>query len=657
MQIKYEHLDYQSHAISSITDLFLGELYHGQDGFILTDDNHQMIIANQLTLVCEEINKNLNHIQNKNSLSLTTFDEPTYQFTVEMETGTGKTYVYLKTIFELNKQYGWKKFIIVVPSVAIREGVLQSLHSMQSHFNDEYNNTPFDYYQYDSKKNHQIKNFAKSTHIQIMIMNIQAFEKDANIINQVREYGRLIDLLKETNPIVIIDEPQNIDTAKRKNAIDNLNPLFTVGYSATHKNNHHKVYSLNPVQAYELGLVKQIAVRSVVADNNHNNMYIKLLDIIHKGKRLEAVIQVDVNDKTQIKRKNIKVKQGDNLFDKTKNSRYQDLVINGLDFANQAISFDNGLIIDKNNTIDDNKDDILKTQIRETIKEHIAREKILKPQGIKVLSLFFIDKVANYRNSEQGKTGKLYQWFEEIYKQETGQSPTCVHNGYFSQDKNGYKDSSGTTKDDYDTYKLIMQDKERLLSLDEPLCFIFSHSALREGWDNPNVFQICTLNETASVIRKRQEIGRGLRLAVNQHGERIYDEQINILTIIANESYEEFAKNLQQEYQDECGMTFVKPKKFKIPTPLGNYNPDWAVVINGDNQSANQHNNQQADANQQIHFIAETKNTGKYAQDGVVMDKLSTKEQLKIACAKRHFELSDVVYQVVQKLSELSDGG
>lgn len=557
MQLKYEHLDYQKQAIDSIVDLFQGEITHHQDDFSLSDKDSMRVIANELSLSKDDIFNNLKNIQTQNQLSLSDKLDNLY-FSVEMETGTGKTFVYLNTIFELYQRYGWRKFIIVVPSVAIREGVLQTLNSTKTYFKDEFDSPIYHYGEYSGQKTNALKHFATSTHIEILVMNIQSFEKESNIINQQRESGVLMELIQATNPIIIIDEPQNISSDKRKNAIDNLNPLFTVGYSATHKEIINKVYSLNSVQAFEKNLVKQIVVNSVISQDK-NNAFIELKEITNKS-GLKAKIIFDISEKQQLKRKAITVKLGDDLYEKSKqNPNYQGFIITGIDLENQMIKFSNGIEIARGVNMDCLRDEIMKQQIHYTIKEHLKREKELNKDGIKVLSLFFIDKVENYRTNAQGELGKFYEWFEELYELETKQSASGVHKGYFSQDKKGNaKNSNGTTKDDNDAYELIMKDKERLLSLDEPVRFIFSHSALKEGWDNPNVFQICTLNETTSVIKKRQEIGRGLRLPVNQKGERIYDEKVNILTVIPNESYEQFANSLQQEYIDDCGIKFEK---------------------------------------------------------------------------------------------------
>ena len=374
---------------------------------------------------------------------------------------------------------------------------------------------------------------------------------------------------------MIIDEPQNMETDIRRHAIASLNPLFTLRYSATHKNAYNPIFRLNPVQAYELGLVKQIEVDSVLADNDVNGAYVALKEINAGAKPWSAKVEILVNDKS-MKKKIVTIKQNQNLFDLSKqNEAYRTgYILDGMNVEEQQIQFSGGLKVTKG--VDNSllKDDIQKMQIRRTIEEHLRKEKILNPLGIKVLSLFFIDKVDNYRND-----GKFYQWFEDIYRELThGKDPVGVHEGYFSKDKKGVlKDTNGTTQADNDTYHLIMRDKETLLSLDKPLRFIFSHSVLREGWDNPNVFQICTLNDTHSEIKKRQEIGRGLRLPVNQFGVRSHERDKNILTVIANESYEEFATKLQREIEEDCGVSFDKGQiKNKLDRKYVRYRKDFS---------------------------------------------------------------------------------
>lgn len=549
MQLKFEHLTYQKDAISAIVNLFQGEPNHTQS-FELTANGGSPIVANRLDLTHGEIQKNLKAVQNRFRQPETQLGQYGLNFTVEMETGTGKTYVYLRTIFELNQQYGWRKFVIVVPSVAIREGVLQSIRATKTHFETEFNKPIVHADIYRSERLNALRHFAQSSHIEILIMNIDAFKKEDNVIKRMNESGEIpIQNISQTRPIVLIDEPQNMETDLAKQAIDALNPLFVLRYSATHKQPYHKVYSLNPIEAYNQKLVKQIEVKSVLAKNDVNGAYVALKEFVSSKRKLTAKVEIHFQNQKETKKKTVSVVSGDDLFDKSGNHEMyrHGFIVNGLDAENGTLALSNGTVLTLGEDQDVIRDEIMKNQMAATIKEHLQKEKRLNPRGIKVLSLFFIDKVANYRNG-----GKFAQWFEEIYQQEARQSADGVHDGYFSQDK----DTSGKTKADDDTYALIMKDKEKLLSFDSPLRFIFSHSALKEGWDNPNVFQICTLNETQSPIKKRQEIGRGLRLAVNQQGERVRDDSVNILTVIPNESYESFAANLQQEYENECGIKF-----------------------------------------------------------------------------------------------------
>ncbi len=552
MELQFEQLDYQHEAINAVVHLFQGEPNHEQT-FALQSD-FSPVVSNRRDLPLDEIGKNLNEVQHNFSLPETQIGEHGLNFSVEMETGTGKTYVYLRTIFELNRQYGWRKFVIVVPSVPIREGVLQSIRAMKTHFQAVFDGVHFTHSVYSSDRLNRLRSFATSTHIDVLIMNIDAFKKDDNVINRANESGEAPILqISQTHPIVIVDEPQNMETDLAKQAIDALNPLFVLRYSATHKNPYHKIYSLNPVQAYNKKLVKQIEVEPVLAKNDVNGAYVVLKEFETGKKKLTAKVEIHFHDKKEVKKKTIKVSSGDDLFDKSGgNESYRHgFIINGLNAELGEMALSNGQVITLGEDDDLIRDEIMKKQMECTIKEHLKKEKRLNPKGIKVLSLFFIDKVANYREN-----GKFARWFAEIYERETGESANGVHDGYFSQDKGKDKDTNGSSKADEDTYNLIMKDKEKLLLFDSKLRFIFSHSALKEGWDNPNVFQICTLNETRSPIKKRQEIGRGLRLAVNQKGERVRDDGVNILTVIPNESYESFAANLQKEYEDECGIQF-----------------------------------------------------------------------------------------------------
>ncbi len=591
MKLEFEaSLEYQNHARKSVIDLFEGQ--PKEDAAInnhIYQDNQQSLIvgvSNNLILTQEQILKNLNAVQKRNEIELSQ-ELDGMNFSIEMETGTGKTYVYLRTIYDLNEQYGFKKFVIVVPSVAIREGVLKNLEITHDHFQNLYEKEPIHFQVYESKNVSSLKGFANGNTIEIMIMNIDAFAKDDNIINQphYKTNGlKPVEYIKSTNPIVIVDEPQNMETDKRREAIDNLNPLCTLRYSATHRNRYNLIYSLNPVKAYDLGLVKQIEVDSVMEENADNAAYVAVTSITAAKRGVSAKVAIMANTDKGVKKKTVSVKTGSDLY-KLSNNReiYKDgFIIEEIDAANECLTLSNGNVIYKGASQGGLNEEVMKFQMRKTIEEHLKKEKKhlnLKdengdPEKIKVLSLFFIDKVANYRSydvSGHAIKGKFAQWFEEIYKELISKpffkeldrfEVSEIHNGYFASDKKGrWKDTADTARskesaDAADTYTLIMKDKERLLDNDNPLRFIFSHSALREGWDNPNVFQICTLNETKSDIKKRQEIGRGLRLAVNDRGVRNKDKNVNRLTVIANESYEDFAKALQKEIEDECGVSF-----------------------------------------------------------------------------------------------------
>ena len=579
MKLSFEpNLNYQIQAIKSITDLLEGQpLEDSMIEFNLHEKNSLNFmngVSNNLILSEEQILANLQKIQANNEITVSKKLDGMH-FSVEMETGTGKTYIYLRTIYELNKLYGFKKFVIVVPSIAIREGVLKNLEITHEHFQTLYEKVPIHFKVYDSTKISSLRGFATNNNVEVLVINIDSFAKDENIINKPNDKLnglKPVWFIQATNPILIVDEPQNMETEKRITAIKNLNALFTLRYSATHKNQYNLTYSLNPVKAYDLGLVKQIEVDSIIEENAYNDAFISVESITASKTKVIAKITINTNQMDGVKKKTITVKAGDDLF-KLSNEReiYKEgYIVEEIDAVNQCISISNGNILYKGDSQGSLSDEIMKFQIQKTIEEHLKKEKKLNKLGIKVLSLFFIDKVANYKIYDtNGNTlkGKFAIWFEEIYQEyitkpafkELDKFPVEeTHNGYFSQDNKGkIKDTTGETNADNDTYSLIMKDKEKLLGLDNSLRFIFSHSALREGWDNPNVFQICTLNETKSTLKKRQEIGRGLRLAVDQSGKRMYDQNINRLTVIANESYENFAKSLQKEMEEDCGVAFT----------------------------------------------------------------------------------------------------
>lgn len=599
MKIQFDpNLEYQQEAIKSVTDIFEGQEVCSSNFSVPSFDSQglytnetELGYGNKLRLLDDELLENINKIQLRNGLEHSKKLD-SRDFTVEMETGTGKTYVYLKTIFEMHKLYGFTKFIIVVPSIAIKEGVNKSLEITETHFKAAFDNKPYDYFTYNSANLEQVRSFATNDYIQIMVINIDAFrrsfsdpqkETKANIIHRANDRlngFKPIEFIQAANPIVIIDEPQSVDTTpKSKEAIESLNPLCTIRYSATHRDKLHMVYKLDPVDAYNKQLVKQIEVAEFKVEDSSNNAYIKLVSVDNKKSPITAKIEIDVATKGTVSRKQITVKQGDDLFERSGGRDiYSGFIINDIycepgseyiDFTSMPQIVELGKAV---GSVDE--DEIKRLQIRKTIEEHLEKELRLTQRGIKVLSLFFIDKVANYRwydDEGNAQKGKYALMFEEEYRNlirrpkyktlfedvDTDTIATEVHNGYFSIDKKGkLKDTSGATQEDEDTYSLIMRDKEKLLSMESKLKFIFSHSALREGWDNPNIFQICTLNESNSVVKKRQEIGRGLRLCVNQNGERVFGFDVNTLTVMANESYEEFAKKLQKEIEEDTGIKF-----------------------------------------------------------------------------------------------------
>ena len=606
---------YQLDAIAAVTDLFEGQPQGAPEysviqmgnwgGMFAGQQQTELGVGNQMLLAAHKVLGNVRATQARNDIDVfdpsvpleawDLFDAAANaarscpHFSVEMETGTGKTYVYLRTIFELSRRFGFQKFIIVVPSVAIREGVLKNIEITAEHFRALYNNLPFEHFVYDAKKVNRLRQFAVSTTLQILIINIDAFRKNftgteeeqkSNVIYKESDElsGRQpIELVQAARPIVIIDEPQSVDsTEKAQEAIRALNPLCTLRYSATHRNPYNLVYRLDPVRAFELRLVKQIVVASAAGEGGANDAFVRVEQIDYK-KGIKAKLRIHTQTAEGPKEKSFAVKNGADLFQLSgERAAYENgYVIAEINAepANEYIRFNNGRVLRLGEESGGMRDDVWRAQIKHTVKKHLEKELQLRQRGIKVLSLFFIDRVANYRDYDgagQPVKGKFAEALEAVLAEFAKDARYAaldwlklpvesVHNGYFAQDKKGVlKDTRGDTQADDEVYNLIMKEKERLLSEDEPLRFIFSHSALREGWDNPNVFQICTLNETRSAMKKRQEIGRGLRLPVDQNGQRVFDESINKLLVMANESYEDFARALQTEYEEECGVTFGK---------------------------------------------------------------------------------------------------
>lgn len=615
LKLKFEaNQEFQKEAVSSIVDIFDGQTLR-QSNFTaaITDGGlfgktNELGYGNKLELIEEDLARNVTAIQDRNHLRRTVkenkhgikdeqYDVP--NFAIEMETGTGKTYVYTRTIMELNQKYGFTKFIIVVPSVAIREGAYKSLQTTEEHFRELYPGQPFNYFIYNSSRLNEVRTFATSEAIEIMIINIDAFRKgfdeakdsSAAIIHKPQdkmEGRKPIEFIAQTDPIVIIDEPQSVDnTEKAKEAIKSLHPLCILRYSATHRESYNLMYKLGPVEAYEKKLVKRIEVLSVTGDAK-GSIYLKLKSVSEKKGVYTAKLELyelDRHGVSKLKVVTANANKNRNLYLLSgENELYKNYIITNISVQldKEYVEFEDGSIL----RIDESEDDteLKRAQIRFTIESHLDKELMLLDQKIKVLSLFFVDRVHNYREYGKDESGATFQKgayakiFEEEYlkliklpkysqlftsdeakRYALNPDVNSVHDGYFAMDKNKtFKESKGegATQADEGAYALIMKDKERLLSFETPLRFIFSHSALKEGWDSPNVFQICTLVETHDTMTKRQKIGRGLRLPVNQEGERIYDDQVNILTVVANESYESFADNLQKEIESDTNTKF-----------------------------------------------------------------------------------------------------
>ncbi len=605
------NLDFQNEAIDSILNIFEGQETYESHFTVnkalsadkLAFDDAVIGYGNKLTLTPNEIHENVIAIQRRRHLPVSEFAEiQQMRYCIEMETGTGKTYVYLKTIMELHQKNGFNKFIIIVPSVSIREGVLKSLEITKEHFKRLYNNVPYNYFVYDSSKPTNILNFAKSQNLEIMVINIQAFNSEDRLINQENDKTSIkpIDLIAQTKPIIIVDEPQSTsNTDKAKEAIKKFNPLAQFDYSATHRDIINLMFKLDAVEAYNRQLVKQIEVASIVPEGFYNHPYVKLIGFSGKT-NVRAKLEVHIkNNNGSVQPKEILVSQGDNLELLTDNEVYRDnftVERFSREKGKEYLKFLNGKSVTFEEAIHNfPTDEIRRLQIRRTIQEHLDKEKKLNKQGLKVLSLFFIDKVENYRvyTENGGEHGAYAKIFEEEYKslikspeyrdlfadeiKDIDRHVSEVHNGYFAKDKKGQwrntddTDRSVNSADAADVFHAIMKDKEGLLSFGDEFAnkirFIFSHSALKEGWDNPNVFQICTLKEAGgSEVRRRQEIGRGLRLAVNQKGDRVYGHDVNLLTVMASESYQEFAAGLQTEMEQSMSTKFgvVSKEDFSV---------------------------------------------------------------------------------------------
>jgi type III restriction enzyme len=633
MKLHFESdLPYQAAAIEAVCDLFRGQevcrSVFSVTAPALTDELQQSFegkqfsdsggVGNALKLLPDvELTENLQKVQLRNGLPPSDPLKPqqALDFTVEMETGTGKTYVYLRTVFELNQRYGFTKFAVVVPSVAIKEGVNKTLQITREHFESLYPGAKgYEFFQYDSDRLGEVRNFATSPNIQIMVITVGAInkfgdeaaaeaeesdeakrrEKSKNKMYRASEKTggeRPIDLIRSTQPILIVDEPQSVDggiDGKGRKALAHMDPLCTLRYSATHVDKHNMVYRLDAIDAYEQKLVKQIEVAAATVQGGNNKPYVRLLAVTNKKGVISASIEVDrQNAAGAVRREAITVQGGFDLEQETGRPLYANVGIGEIraakadQFVELKVPGSEVYLRVGDAWGDVDAGAVQQAMIARTIKEHLDKEKRLRPLGVKVLSLFFIDEVAKYRQyDEQGNPvkGEYALMFEEEYKRlarhpdyrslfaevDLSADASDVHNGYFSIDKKKIggktvevvKDTSGSTAADDDTYNLIMRDKEKLLGFSSPLKFIFSHSALKEGWDNPNVFQICNFSTRETERWRRQTIGRGLRLCVNQKGERLRGFEINTLTVIATESYEQFAENLQRDIEKDTGIQF-----------------------------------------------------------------------------------------------------
>jgi type III restriction enzyme len=583
--------DFQLQAIEAVAGLFDG--YAKREGRFRMGDEIVPNVPVSEAFDAIWLTDNLRTVQAANRLPATglrletelelhgvsdgSWDYPS--FTVEMETGTGKTYVYLRTIHELRQRYGWGKFIVVVPSIAIYEGVVKSIDITRGHFAALYSNEPVNLIRYDGAQLGRLRSFATSTFCEILVMTLDSFNKTSNVIYRASEKlpgeRKPYQFLQDTRPIIILDEPQNMESAIARSAIATLHPLCSLRYSATHRTSPNLVYRLTPFEAFQRNLVKRIQVCGVTDSENYNRPFLALKSVARRG-GIRARLITYVIEKGQSREKEFVVKKGDDLHARTHRDEHKNgYVVAEIDAGKHRVTFENGLTIEKGVALAPSRPELFRIQIEETIRRHFATQERLRPLGLKVLSLFFIDRVSNYA-ADDGIIRTIFDHAFNKLKKDYGEwdqfKPDKVQAAYFAKKQTSDGEQAleidpetGPTNEEQRqaakaAFELIMKDKERLLSFEESVSFIFTHSALKEGWDNPNVFQICTLNQTLSEIKKRQEIGRGLRLSVNQLGVRVRDDEVNVLTVIANQSYESYAAQLQNEYIDEGEGEKAPPK-------------------------------------------------------------------------------------------------
>jgi type III restriction enzyme len=624
VEIKFEaNEQYQRDAIDSVVELFAGQeavdqgfaLPGAGEGELLHDERmlegfQELVFGNSLSLTASTLQGNLRRIQDGRAIAedgtaLPVIpdelreplapDEIPVDFSVEMETGTGKTYVYLRTIAELNRKYGFSKFVVVVPSVAIREGALTSLRLLRDHIREVYDGLQYDSYVYESKALTRVRQFATASHLQIMVINIDSFTSDTNVINRPTDamngYAP-IEFLRACRPIVVMDEPQNMESPTRQRAVASLSPLLKLRYSATHRDLKHLVYRLTPVDAYDQRLVKRIGVLSVTKDDDLNEAFVEVSKINATPGSVTATAFIDKTTGQVTKRTRVTLRKDDDLYELSgRRSVYQGWAVEDIRADPGIVEFGNGRRIRAESSTGEGDDQLQRLQIRQAIESHFEKElhllrmqrRSVIPAAVKPLTLFFVDRVANYYPVD----GKIRVWFEDEYESVRNDAKfrnlampavTDVHDGYFATTARGVpKDTQDTERgrnsaDAATAFDRIMRNKEQLLSFEEPLRFIFSHSALAEGWDNPNVFTICNLQDGRGEMRKRQQIGRGLRLPVMANGERCRVDDINLLTVIANEAFSTFADALQDEIEDETGVSFenriVDLKRDKVKLTL-----------------------------------------------------------------------------------------
>ena len=604
MEIQFNsELTHQKAAIESVVSLLNGQP-RTEPEMELSLGAGLAAVANHCELLPEDIRRNLREVQEANGIGpdaelkliageIETADgkrEASFpNFSIEMETGTGKTYVYIRTVLELYQRYGMRKFIVVVPSLAVREGVLKSLQITARHLKELYGNPTYRYYTYDSSSLSQVRGFASSSGVEIMVMTLDSFNKavqedgkGGNVIFKATDKlsgERPIHLIQNTRPILILDEPQNMESEKSVAALAILNPLFALRYSATHRNPYNVVYRLTPYDAYRQRLVKRIEVAAVLKADDANQAFLRLEAVQSQKNAISAkVVAHKLSKEGAVKESAFTVRLGSDLEQLTSMPLYQGYVVDEIDVGAQRVLFSNGVELSTGDARGADKDAVFEGQIRYTVEEHMRKANRFRDAGIKVLSLFFIDRVDSYALEEgiiKRLFDKAYLELSQKYPEWQQWKPEEVRAAYFAQrkvkgDKGAVEafDTTGKSAADAEAYDLIMKDKERLLSFETPVAFIFSHSALREGWDNPNVFQICTLNQSTSEIKKRQEVGRGVRLAVNQTGERVHSEFVNVLTVVANESYERYVEKLQAEVEEEYGAGTAPPVRRAEAAPI-----------------------------------------------------------------------------------------